>query len=103
MEKFIDSVEMTEEAIKEILKKWGPWLEKHLNVCESREQVVGICTLIVRCLMSKKMVAHAAKEFPLCSVPTGRLTKEKLNQLMWHWSNHLDLMYPDTQFGTATG
>ena len=103
MEKFPASVEMAEQAIKEILKKWVPWLDQHLNVCEWREQVVGICTLIVRCLMNKKMAAHAAKEFPLCPVPSGKLTKDKLNKLKGYWTNYVDHLHPDMQFGTATG
>ena len=76
---------------------------KHLQLAVWHEQVVGIGTLIVRCLMGKKMASHAAKEFPLCSVPTGKLTKEKLNELMGYWTNHLDRMYPEIKFGTVTG
>ena len=90
--------DMVEKTLDRLHLEWLPMMAKY-RPHDVMGLVKALQVLLVRAALGKKLDALLGP----CAVVPGKLTAEKLNELLGFWSKAVDEKFPTLDFGKATG
>ena len=98
LEKMPFVVDLVEKALDKLHLEWRPILPKH-----NHHDVMVLCralqVLLARVAFGKKLDTVLGP----CAVAPGKLTSEKINELLGFWSKAVDAQFPTLGFAKTTG
>ena len=93
--------ELMERTLERLQMQWRPMIEQHTSKCnwQVMTSVRALQILVVRVALGKKLDPVLGT----CAVVPGKLTAEKMNELLGFWSQSVDNTFPSLDFAKTTG
>ena len=97
--------EMVEKTLDKLHFEWEPMIAEHkgrdgqVPAHDVKRMVTALQKLLARAALGKKLDPVLGA----CAVVPGKLTAQKLNELLGFWSKAVDEEFPNLEFAKATG
>ena len=93
--------ELMERTLERLQMQWRPMMEQHTSKCnwQVMTSVRALQILVVRVALGKKLDPVLGP----CAVVPGKLTAEKMNELLGFWAKSVDNTFPSLDFAKTTG
>ena len=98
--KKVDQIQQVEQTIRDLKKKYLPYLEPTLGECGAQLEMATYISLILRSLFAKPWPADMD---PKVTLPVGKFSAETIKAIGIHWAAVVDRKHPGIGFAEAAG